>query len=289
MSMKNFLIIGSDGQLGTDLSEDLKSRTDINISTLNHSQVELTSKDSVFNSITSLSPDVVINCAAYVRVDDCEDNAEKAIEVNALGSGYVAQAAEEVGAECVYISTDYVFDGEKESPYIESDLCYPLNIYGVSKLSGEHMVKSYSTKNFIIRSSGLYGLAGSSGKGGNFVNTLINLAKQGKQLNVVDDQILTPTFTQDLSRSILDLISTSQYGTYHITNGGECSWFEFTKRILSITGLSAELNPISSEEYGAKARRPAYSVLSNSKLESIGFNMLRPWDEALENYISLQK
>ncbi|GJM15343.1 MAG: NAD(P)-dependent oxidoreductase [Thermodesulfobacteriota bacterium] len=285
--MKNILLVGSSGQLGSDLSQKLNKKPDYQVSKLDHYQIELTDKDSVFSSITTLSPDIVINCGAYVRVDDCEDNAAHAIEVNALGAGYVAQATEEVGAVCVYISTDYVFDGQKNSPYLENDPAYPINIYGISKLSGEHMVRSYSTKNFIIRSSGLYGLAGSSGKGGNFVNTIIKGAKEGKPLNVVDDQVLSPTFTKDLSKAITDLMETSKFGIYHITNSGECSWFEFAKQVLSITGLSTELNCISTEQYGAKARRPAYSVLSNSKLENLGLNMLRPWDQALENYISL--
>ena len=166
-------------------------------------------------------------------------------------------------------------------------LCLAINIYGISKLSGEHMVRSYNAQNFIIRSSGLYGLAGSSGKGGNFVNTIITCAKDGKPLNVVGDQVLSPTFTKDLSEAITDLIETSKFGTYHVSNSGKCSWYEFAKKILSITGLSTELNCISTEEYGAKARRPAYSVLSNSKLENLGLKILRPWDQALENYISL--
>jgi len=286
--MKNILLIGSNGQLGSDLSQILNNKPDYQISKLDHSQIELIDKDSVFSSITTLSPDIVINCGAYVRVDDCEDNAAHAIEVNALGAGYVARATEEVGAVCVYISTDYVFDGQKNSPYLENDPTYPINIYGISKLSGEHMVRSYSTKNFIIRSSGLYGLAGSNGKGGNFVNTIINCAKEGKPLNVVDDQVLSPTFTKDLSKAITDLIETSKFGTYHISNSGKCSWFLFAKAILYITGLNTELIPTTTSQYGAKAKRPAYSVLSNKKIEGIGISPLRSWKEALENYIFLR-
>ncbi len=286
--MNNILIIGSNGQLGTDLTKEFENKSGIEVLTLNHSQIELKHKDSVLESITRLSPDIVINCGAYVKVDECEDNAAHAIEVNALGAGYVADATEKVGAVCVYISTDYVFDGNKHTPYIENDAAYPINIYGVSKLSGEHMVRSYSSKHYIVRSSGLYGLAVSSGKGGNFAETIIALANQGKHLKVVQDQILTPTFTKDLSAAISELIGNADYGTYHITNSGECSWFSFAKAILNIAGLKNELTPTTTIEYGAKAKRPAYSVLSNEKAIKVGMTALRKWEEALENYMSLR-
>lgn len=287
--MNNILIIGSNGQLGTDLVKELEEKSDVEVLALNHPQIELKQKNSVLESITKLSPDTVINCGAYVKVDECEDNAAQAIEVNALGAGYVAEAAEKAGAVCVYISTDYVFDGNKHTPYLENDPAYPINIYGVSKLSGEHMVRSYSSKHFIVRSSGLYGLAGSSGRGGNFVETIITLANQQKHLKVVQDQILTPTFTKDLSTAITELIEDADYGTYHITNSGECSWFSFAKAILDFSGLKTKLTPTTTLEYGAKAKRPPYSVLSNEKMIKSGITSLRKWEEALENYISLRK
>ena len=286
--MKNILIIGSNGQLGSDLCEVYRGKSDIDTITLDHSQIELRDKFSVHKSITELRPDIVINCGAYVRVEDCEENPAYAIEVNALGAGFVAQASAEIDAVCVFISTDYVFDGSKNTPYLEDDAAYPINIYGISKLSGEHMVRSYCPKHYIVRSSGLYGLAGSSGKGGNFVETIIRLAKQGKPLNIVQDQTLTPTFTKDLSAAIAELIDKGDFGTYHITNSGECSWFLFAKAILDITGLKTELTPTTTAEYGAKAKRPAYSVLSNKKIEEIGISLLRSWEEALENYLSLR-
>lgn len=287
--MTKILIIGSDGQLGNDLTAEFDSKVDFDVLTLNHSQIELTEKDSVIKTIFSLAPDIVINCGAFVRVDDCEDNAENAILVNALGAGYVAEAAEKVGAVCVYISTDYVFDGKKQQPYTENDSAYPINIYGVSKLSGELLVRSYSTKHYIVRSSGLYGLAGSSGKGGNFVETIINLAKEGRTLKVVEDQVLTPTFTKDLSYAIRELVDGRDYGTYHVTNSGECSWYTFAKTILDITKLQTEFIPTTTSEYGAKAKRPGYSVLSNEKLIKSGIGPLRNWKEALQDYISLRK
>jgi len=286
--MKIFLIIGSNGQLGSDLCEVYRGKSDIDTITLDHSQIELRDKSSVHKSIDELRPDIVINCGAYVRVDDCEENPARAIEVNALGAGYVAQAANEIGAVCVYISTDYVFDGSKNTPYSEDDAAYPINIYGISKLSGEHMVRSYCPKHYIVRSSGLYGLAGSSSQDWNFVETIIHLANEKKPLSVVHDQVLTPTFTKDLSVAIEELINQCNFGTYHITNSGECSWFLFAKAILEIAGLKTELTPTTTVKYGAKAKRPAFSVLSNKKIEQIGISSVRPWAEALENYISLR-
>jgi dTDP-4-dehydrorhamnose reductase len=286
--MKKILIIGSNGQLGSDLCEVLKGKSGIETLALDHTQIELGDKFSVHKSITELRPDIVINCGAYVRVDDCENNPAHAIEVNTLGAGIVARTSREIDAVCVYISTDYVFDGNKNTPYSEEVAAYPINIYGISKLSGEHMVRSYCPRHYIVRSSGLYGLAGSSAKGGNFVETILRLAKQGKPLNVVQDQTLTPTFTSDLSVAIGELINKGDFGTYHITNSGECSWFLFAKTILDIAGLKTDLAPTTTAKYGAKAKRPAYSVLSNKKIEGIGINSLRSWEEALENYISLR-
>jgi len=255
---------------------------------LDRSQIELRDKSSVHKSITELRSNIVINCGAYVRVDDCEENPTYAIEVNALGAGFVAQASKDIDAVCVHISTDYVFDGSKDSPYTEEDPACPLNIYGISKLSGEYMVRSYCTRHYIVRSSGLYGLAGSSGKGGNFVETIIGRANEGKPLNVVQDQVLTPTFTKDLSEAIAELIDKDDFGTYHIANSGECSWYLFAKTILDITGLKTELTSIASAQYGAKDKRPAYSVLSNKKMEESGIKLLRGWHEALEDYIYLR-
>ncbi len=288
--MKKILIIGSGGQLGSDLTKEFENKSAVETFALNHSQIELGDESSVHKSITEIAPDIVINCAAYVRVDDCEDNPAYAIEVNAIGAGFVARASAEIGAVCVYISTDYVFDGKKNTPYSEDDPAYPVNIYGISKLSGEHMVRSYCPRHYIIRSGGLYGLAPlQSGKGGNFVEAIIRLANEEKSLSVVSDQVLAPTFTQDLSAGIVELVGKGDFGTYHITNGGECSWYLFAKTILDITGLNTELVPTTSAQYGAKARRPAYSVLSTKKLEEAGISALRLWNEALSNYLSLRK
>jgi len=286
--MKKILVIGGNGQLGADLGEAIDQSTEYELISLNHSMIELKDENSVNARISEFKPDVVINCGAYVRVDDCEDNAEEAIHINSIGAAYVARASANVKIVCVYISTDYVFDGLKNSPYIETDHTYPINIYGISKLSGEHMVRSYCPDHFIVRSSGLYGLSGSSGKGGNFAETIIRNAEEGNPLNVVDDQILTPTFTRDLAKSILNLIDKAECGTYHITNSGQCSWYLFAQKILEISALKSDLTPTTSEQYAAKAKRPSYSVLSNEKLARSGVDIPRPWEDALKEYLSLR-
>ena len=168
---------------------------------------------------------------------------------------------------------------------MENDLPNPLNVYGVSKLAGEHFVRSLCERHFIVRTSGLYGVAGSSGKGGNFVETMICMAKENRPIRVVNDQVLTPTYTRDLAQKILELIQTDAYGLYHITNSGKCSWYEFARRIFGLLGLNPNLKPTSTKAYGARAQRPAYSVLSNEKFNSLGYERLRPWWEALEAYL----
>ena len=223
-----------------------------------------------------------------MRVDRCEEEVEKALSVNALGAGYVAHTCAEIGAAVVYISTDYVFDGSKNKPYTEQDEPNPINVYGESKLKGEELVRKFTNKHFIVRSAGLYG-HGQSGAAGNFVETMLKLAEKEGPIRVVDDQVLTPTFTKDLAAAISELIQTDNYGTYHITNSGECSWYEFGKAVFEISGLSPDYSAISSKEYGAKAQRPAYSVLDNSLVESLSITPLRSWPKALTEYLKLRK
>jgi len=234
-------------------------------------------------------PDVVINIAAYVRVDDCESNPDLAYMVNALGVRNVAAAAQEIGAKLVHLSTDYVFGGEERPsrvPYIEFDTPFPVNVYGRSKLAGEDFVRHLCLKHFIIRTSGLYGIAGSSGKGGNFVETILKLGREQDELKVVNDQVFSPSYTKDLARKIVQLINTAYYGIFHITNRGACSWYEFTSEILRLAGLKVRLTPITSDEYPQKAERPHFSVLDNYQLRLLGMDDMRPWPEALKDYMS---
>ena len=300
--MKKIAIIGSSGQLGTDLSEALVKKNTYELHLLDHTDIECTDRQSVDRALLNIEPDIVINCAAFVRVDDCENYPETAFGVNALGAGYVARACSEIDAVSLYLSTDYVFDGTKDTPYSEEDPQNPLNVYGISKLTGEHLVRNYCEKHFIVRSSGLYGLKGggklgSGAKGGNgdngdkvpnFVETMLKLSEKGGPIRVVDDQMLTPTFTKDLARALADLVDTGEYGTYHSTNSGECSWYEFGKAVFEISDREPDYVSVSSSSYGARAARPAYSVLDNSRINELGIAPLREWRDALREYLELR-
>jgi dTDP-4-dehydrorhamnose reductase len=278
-------ITGANGQLGTDLCRALRN---FDVIPFTHADIEIADVVSVKEAMLKHKPAIIINTAAYVRVDDCEDEKDKAFAVNALGARNVAVVAQELGARLVHISTDYVFGGEAEprtTPYTEFDTPVSLSIYGKSKLAGENFVRYLCQKHFIIRSSGLFGIAGASGKGGNFVETMLKLALEQEKLNVVDDQILSPTYTKDLAQKIAQLISTEYYGTFHITNRGACSWYEFAREILKLAGLKKPVIPISSDQYPQKAKRPRFSVLDNYQLRLLGMDDMRPWQEALKDYL----
>lgn len=279
------LITGANGQLGTDLCRVLQ---DFEVIPLTHADLEITDMNSVRTAFSKHRADVMINTAAYVRVDDCESNQDKAFLVNALGARNVAVVCQEIGAKLVHISTDYVFGGESEprtAAYTEFDTPTPPNLYGKSKLAGENLVRHLCIRHFIVRSSGLFGVAGASGKGGNFVETMLRLAKEKDELRVVNDQTFSPTYTRDLAKKIAQLISTENYGIFHITNRGTCSWYEFTKEILRLAGLETPVTPITSDQYPQKARRPHYSVLDNYHLRLLGMDDMRPWQEALKDYM----
>jgi dTDP-4-dehydrorhamnose reductase len=244
---------------------------------------------SVREAMLKHKPAIIINTAAYVRVDDCEDEKEKAFQVNALGARNVAVVAQELGARLVHISTDYVFGGEAEprtTPYTEFDTPVPLSIYGKSKLTGENLVRHFCLRHFIVRASGLFGVAGSSGKGGNFIETMLRLARERDELKVVSDQVFSPTYTGDLARKIAQLMDTEYYGIFHITSKGACSWYEFTTEILKLAGIKTPVVPITSDQYPQKARRPRYSVLDNYHLRLLGMDDMRPWQEALKDYLA---
>ena len=286
--MKKIAIIGSSGQLGTDLSRELGQRDAYELHTLDHSDIECADRQSVESAILSIAPDIVLNCAAFVRVDESEDDPDSAFRVNALGAGYVARACSEIDAAAVYISTDYVFDGTRGTPYSEEDPPNPLNVYAISKLAGEFLVRNFCKSHFIVRSSGLYGTGGNQKGPANFIETMLSLAKNESPIRVVDDQILTPTFTKDLARAIVGLIDTDAYGTYHVTNSGQCSWYEFGKAVFEISGLKPDYGPVSSKEYCTKALRPSYSALDNSRVHQLGIAPLRGWRDALAQYLELR-
>lgn len=279
------LITGANGQLGSDVCRELSLAE---LVPLTHSEVDVTDMDSVKQTFVRYKPEIVINTAAYVRVDDCEDNPDKAFLVNALGARNLAVVASEFDAKLVHISTDYIFGGEADpqaTPYTEFDTPAPVNIYGKSKLAGEDFVRHLCHRHLIVRTSGLFGAAGSSGKGGNFVETMLRLGKEQDELRVVNDQIFSPTYTRDLARKIAQLTTTEYYGIFHITNRGSCSWYEFAKEILRLAGLETSVTPVPSEQYFQKAERPRFSVLDNYHLRLLGMDDMRPWQEALRDYM----
>ena len=277
------LLIGHRGQLGCDL-RNVFSAEDLVLST--QQEMNVRDPEQVQSMVERHQPDLILNCAAFHRVDDCEDQSEQAFAVNVFGVRNLALAARSINATVVHFSTDYVFDGPQRTPYIETDLPCPKSVYGVSKLSGEFMLQSQWPKHFIFRVSGLYGYAGSREKGTNFVEMMIGLARQGKPLRVVNDQILTPTSTADVAAAVRQIVNTGHYGLYHLTNAGECSWYEFTRSIFEYAGLRPELTPVTSDQFPLKARRPNYSVLDNARLRNAGFDDLPHWSDALRRYIA---
>ena len=289
------VVTGAGGQLGTDLCKILR---DFEVIPLTHRDIEIGDMNSVKRVFNEYKPDTIINTAAYVRVDDCETEPDKAFLINALGARNVAVVAQELGAKLVHISTDYVFGGvgetlvvspklggDKPHPHTEFDTPAPINVYGRSKLAGEDFVHHLCQKHFIVRTSGLFGIAGSSGKGGNFIETMLRLAKEQDELKVVNDQEFSPTYTGDLAKKIAQLIATECYGIFHITNKGTCSWYEFAREILKQAGLKTDVIPVTSDQYPQKARRPRFSVLDNYHLRLLAMDDMRTWQEALEGYM----
>ncbi|WP_087036113.1 dTDP-4-dehydrorhamnose reductase [Thermococcus litoralis] len=277
-------IIGANGQLGTDLFEVFSRDPEFEVIPLTHKDLDVTVLDSL-EIFKEIKPDVIINTAAYVRVDDAELYPEKAFAVNAIGALNVAKVANEIGAINVYISTDYLFDGEKGEPYTEEDIPNPINVYGASKYTGEIFTRNYSPKHYIIRVASLYGQAGASGKGGNFVEWVIEKVKRGEELRIVEDQFMSPTYTKDVARTLKEFLELGpEFGVYHMVNEGFCSWYEFTRAIFEILGWEVQVKPIKSNELNRLAKRPRFSALENKKLEKLGLKM-RPWKEALRDYL----
>lgn len=276
------LLIGANGQLGSDLVQVL-SRHEVTQTT--HQTLDVVLLDQVRTVVRQSQPQIIINTSAFHKVDTCETKVMRSFEVNAYGVRNLALAAREVDAALVHFSTDYVFDGASSAPYTELDLANPINAYGVSKLAGEKMARYLWEKCFVIRTCGLYGHAGSSGKGGNFVEMMLKKALNQEAIRVVDDQRLTPTSTRELARKVSELLQTRHYGLYHITAKGDCSWFEFARKIFELQGIRVNLSPTTSREYRTPARRPAYSVLDNARLKTHGMDDLRNWDVALQDYL----
>ena len=278
------LVIGSSGQLGQDLMRTLGDGA----IGLTHADVDVTDGVGVSRILREHRPDWVVNTAAFHRVDDCELNPTLAFAVNATGAGNVARAAEEIGAGVVFYSTDYVFGGEdrpRHDPHTESSLPDPYNVYGVSKLAGERMVMNANPRHLVIRSAGLYGTA-TSRKGWTFPELMVNKGRADGWVKVVTDQALSPTYTHDLADTTKALMERDARGLFHLTNEGECSWFEFAQAAFDIAGVAVNMEPITTVPGERRARRPPYSALTSERLSEVGIPPLRPWREALEHYLN---
>lgn len=277
------LVTGCNGQLGREIVKQLeikKTKSEsIEVFKCDKESLDISNFEEVNTYILEKKPDVVINCAAFTNVDLSEDEVDLAYKINSLGSKNLAIASEKVKSKLVYISTDYVFKGDKKTPYKEDDTTNPISVYGKSKLLGEEYTKNFCSRYFIIRTAWLYG------DGNNFVKTMLRLSESKKEINVVNDQIGSPTSTKDLAVCVLNLINTEYYGTYHGTNNGFCSWYEFAKKIFEIKNIDIKVNPITSDKFLSKVKRPSYSVLDNFMLKLIDLDNFRHWEDALKEYL----
>jgi dTDP-4-dehydrorhamnose reductase len=279
------VVIGANGQLGSDLVAAFSENGDA-VCELTHSDIEISDLQSVSHALERIRAQVIVNTAAMHHVENCEREPEKAFAINALGPRNLAAAARDLGAVLMHVSTDYVFDGSKGSPYSEEDAPRPLNAYGITKLAGEHFVRATTPKHFVIRTSGLYGKSPCRAKGGlNFIELMLKLAKERGMVRVVDSEVVTPTSTAELAQQMVQLSHADAYGLYHATAEGSCSWYEFARQIFTITDTQVELKVAAADEFPSKVARPKYSVLENRALKSRGLNAFKPWQDALHTYL----
>ncbi len=269
-------VTGSSGILGFALKQVLH---DQDVVWLTRSDFDITDLDKTLSRIKEIKPDYLIHAAAFTDVDGCEIDPERAYLVNGTGTRNVVSACEAINCPVIYISTDYVFDGRKKEPYSEHDKPNPVNIYGLSKLEGENSVQMLTNKFYIVRTSGLFGRNGK-----NFVDTIVRLLAEKKDIDVVNDQISSPTYAYDFAGKLKALIG-REYGIYHITNTSACSWYEFTVEIARLKKVNARINPVSSEKLNRPAKRPAFSVLGNDMLKLEGIETLRHWNQGLKAYL----
>ena len=278
-------LIGSNGQLGNDLAIAFSEHGHA-VCGLTHADIEISDSSSVSRALEDIRPEVVVNTAAMHHVENCEREPERAFAINALGPRNLALVARDLGAVLLHVSTDYVFDGAKGSPYLEEDNPRPLSAYGISKLAGEHFVRTTTAKHFVIRTSGLYGKSPCRAKGGlNFIELMLKLARERGEVRVVDSEVVSPTSTAELAQQIVWLSHSDCYGLYHATAEGSCSWHEFAREIFTITDTPVRLKVASPDEFPTKVARPKYSVLENRALKSRGLNTFKPWQDALHRYL----
>jgi dTDP-4-dehydrorhamnose reductase len=279
-------VLGANGQLGRDVASAFVAEGNT-VAALTHEQIEVASLESVQAVLESVCPDLVINTAAFHHVEKCEADPALAFAVNGAGARNVAQITERLQVPLIHMSTDYVFDGVKGSPYTEEDQAHPLNVYGNTKLSGEHFVRSTNPRHFVVRVSAIYGVNPCRAKGGlNFVELMLKLSREREELRVVDDEFITPTPTAQIAQQLLELSRTQDYGLYHATAEGSCSWFEFAAAIFEQTGTRVRLDRARPGEFPAKVPRPKYSVLENQELKRRSLNVFTPWQEGLSRYLA---
>ncbi len=278
-------VIGGNGQLGSDVVPAFANGDEV--VALTHRDLEVTDPIAVRIALRAVRPDVIVNTAALHDVEACQRDPDRAFAVNALGPRNLALWCRESGSTLVQISTDYVFDGASRTPYVEEDEPRPLNVYGTSKLAGERFVESIAERYFILRTCGLYGAHRCRGKGRNFVQLMLALARERGHVRVVDDEVLSPTCTADLARQIVALVGTESYGLYHATARGGCSWYEFAGAIFELSGVPVELEVAGPGEFPAKVPRPAYSVLENRRLERQQRSVMPAWKDALRRHLEV--
>jgi len=282
-------IIGAQGQLGQDVTLAFQANGD-EVRAFGHGEVEVSSLDSVAPVLRELKPNLVVNTTAMHHVERCEQDPKLAFEVNAMGPRNLGLVAQELGAALMHVSTDYVFDGAQARPYREDDAPRPLNTYGITKLAGEYYARSTASRHFVLRTSGLYGKFPCRGKGGlNFVELMLKLGRERGKVRVVTTEEVTPTSTWELAQQMVVLGHTDNFGLFHATAEGSCSWYDFAREIFAVAGLDARVEVADPKEFPAKVPRPSYSVLENGALKSAGFNCFRPWQEGLRQYLSLSQ
>jgi dTDP-4-dehydrorhamnose reductase len=285
------LITGARGQLGTQLCKMLQRGDSelgsipevykaVDITAIDYQELDITKVANTLSFIEKLHPDVIINCAAYTNVDGCESNQDAAFAVNAIGSRNLAMAAEKVGARLIHVSTDYVFAGDGSVPYREFDQAKPVSVYGKTKLLGEEYIKTFCSRYFIVRTAWLYGYDGN-----NFVKTILKVAKEKGHLDVVDDQRGNPTNAEDLAFHLLKLALTEEYGIYHCTGNGECSWYDFASKIVEYASIPCTVTPIISSQLTRTAKRPSFSSLDHMMLRATVGDEMREWKVALKVFI----
>lgn len=274
-----YLVTGVKGQLGYDVCQELEKRKQDFLG-IDKEEMDITNKEDVEKVILAYHPDVIVHCAAYTAVDAAEDNKELCFKINVDGTKYIAEVCKKINAKMIYISTDYVFEGSGEHAYEVDDPKQPINVYGDSKYQGELIVQEYVEKHFIIRISWVFGV-----NGNNFIKTMLKLAESRAELSVVNDQIGSPTSTYDLTKLLLAMSESEEYGVYHASNEGVCSWYDFACEIFKIANKEVKVVPVSSDQYPSKAKRPSNSRMSKEKLTANGFEKLPNWKDSIAKYI----